>query len=53
MRDLTVVECRHAHEDARLDRHIELAVRVEAARDLERPVSGGPSRRTSNIGAIT
>ena len=41
MTDLAVVERGYAHKDARLDRHIELAMRIEVTRDLERPMTGG------------
>src|SRR5579872_1677284 len=50
--DLAVIEGRDTHENAALDRHVKLAVGIEASRDLERPVAGGPSRRASNVGAI-
>lgn len=53
MPDLAMVESRDTHEDASLDRYVKLTMRIEATRDLERPVTGGPSGGTSNVGAIT
>lgn len=53
MPDLAVIEGRNTHEDAGLDRHVKTAVRIQATRDLERPVARGPSRCASNVGAIT
>src|ERR1700730_17168542 len=52
MPDLAVIEGRDPHESAALQRHVVLAVGVELARHLERPVPAGPARRTAHVGAV-
>jgi hypothetical protein len=52
MPDLAVVEGCDTHEDAGSDRYIVFAVRIEAPRHLERPMSGGPAGCAANVGAV-
>src|SRR5207253_9551729 len=51
--DLTVVEGGNPHEHAARNRNVVRTMGVEATGHLQRPVSGGPARRTSDVGAVT
>jgi len=45
--DLTVIEGSDPHEHAASQRHVKLALGIETARDLERPMPGRPAPRAA------
>ena len=47
-----LIERRHPHEDAGLQRDVIPAVGVQSTRHLERPVPGGPAGSASNVRPI-
>src|ERR1700722_1404515 len=51
--DLAMVKCRDSHKSAASERNVIFTSGIEAARDLECPMSGSPTGGAPDIGAIT